>query len=93
MSNEEPDEGSEKNDELRICHRDIKPHNILLSQSEIPPQSFFSRPKISDMGLGKQLDFTQSSFGAVSFSSMKDHDHSSTSSAQSGGAPPASVGW
>lgn len=43
---------------LNIVHRDIKPHNILISLTNIA--------KICDMGLGKKLDVSNSSFGGTS---------------------------
>ena len=40
-----------------LVHRDLKPHNVLLTDS--------GRAKLSDMGLSKQLVPQQSSFESV----------------------------
>jgi serine/threonine-protein kinase/endoribonuclease IRE1 len=47
--------------ELRIVHRDLKPHNILIKMDKNGKPCL----KVSDFGLCKKLENTQSSFGAT----------------------------
>eukprot|EP01029_Cantina_marsupialis_P032012 TRINITY_DN943_c0_g1_i7.p1 TRINITY_DN943_c0_g1~~TRINITY_DN943_c0_g1_i7.p1 ORF type:complete len:684 (+),score=94.85 TRINITY_DN943_c0_g1_i7:55-2106(+) len=67
----------------RIVHRDLKPRNILLKKnkesSEVNKKFHGWSPKISDMGLGKQLSEQHSSFAA--------------SYVGGSGRQPGSIGW
>ena len=54
---------------MRVVHRDLKPHNVLLSSCSDKP-GFFTA-KIADMGLGKQLGRDLSSFSPSHNSKMK----------------------
>ena len=78
---------------LRILHRDLKPHNILLAHEGMDGIAF-GHPKVSDMGLGKQLDGGESSFGKISDRAgiplTRHQQHSTSSSAVH---VPGSVGW
>jgi serine/threonine-protein kinase/endoribonuclease IRE1 len=91
---------------LRIVHRDMKPANILLakisrqksrktleSDDDAIYEAFNSEkylPKISDMGLGKQLA-GQSSFGFSTFNTSLGPSMNQGSTIA--GAGPGSVGW
>ena len=91
---------------LRIVHRDLKPANILLksrrkikqnSDSDDDPvynafQAERYLPKISDMGLGKQLA-GQSSFGFSTFNTSLGAGLSGDQASTIAGAGPGSVGW
>ena len=54
---------------MRVVHRDLKPHNVLLSSCSDKP-GFFTA-KIADMGLGKQLGRDLSSFSPSHNSKVK----------------------
>ena len=74
---------------LNIVHRDLKPHNILVSQNNVA--------KICDMGLGKKLEISHSSFGGTSTYGLRSMHLSPTnpksdSSNDATGAV-GSVGW
>jgi len=91
---------------LRIVHRDLKPANILLaknsrrksrntfdSEDDVIYDAFKAEkylPKISDMGLGKQLA-GQSSFGFSTFNTSLGPSMNQGSTIA--GAGPGSVGW
>ena len=93
---------------LRIIHRDLKPANILLAKksrrkSKSNPDSEdddvyeaykaeMYLPKISDMGLGKQLA-GQSSFGLSTFNASLGAGLSGNQASTIAGAGPGSVGW
>jgi len=92
---------------LRIVHRDLKPANILLakktnrvmkttSNTDDETVHFFMAemyiPKISDMGLGKQL-CGQSSFGMSTFHNSLGVAPPGNQGSTIAGAGPGSVGW
>ncbi|GFH44894.1 serine/threonine-protein kinase/endoribonuclease IRE1 [Chaetoceros tenuissimus] len=91
---------------LRIVHRDLKPANILLAKrtrrktqpmKEVDDEAIYNIfeaekyvPKISDMGLGKQLA-GQSSFGFSTYNTSMGPSLNQGSTIA--GAGPGSVGW
>lgn len=93
---------------LRIVHRDLKPANILLAKKtsrmskttlntddEAVYKLFLAEmyiPKISDMGLGKQL-CGQSSFGLSTFNNSLGAAPPINQGSTIAGAGPGSVGW
>jgi serine/threonine-protein kinase/endoribonuclease IRE1 len=94
----------------RIVHRDIKPHNILCA---LPDENINSNEsdnsithhnelgeyilKISDMGLSKQLNNEEGSFGSISMSlpqQVKDHSCNSSSGGNTvDNGPVGTIGW
>lgn len=71
-------QGVEHLHSLKICHRDIKPQNILVTVTK----SGRIRLLISDFGLAKQQTLDQSSFGATLYSAST-----------TGHLPTGSPGW